>query len=236
MSYDLPYLDNYRRGLFPKEMTKHMARGTRRALSPSVKNKNKGPKSVFAPKLTILAQHIPSGTRLHALSARLARLIHTQFGITTPESNAAPVLWRSVRALGGAAPLYVATKRIAQALELPLTLEPKLAPRLEKQRPSDPPTHVLDEAPPELAFVSAAIVALKLVYGLDGEARSVSFPLRLLTARGAHLCTVRSARPRESDGLAATFPSFSAFIQSLRASTRADEERTRRLFDPREPV
>jgi hypothetical protein len=37
MSYDVPYLDVYRRGVYPKAMVKHMSRSVRRALSPSVR-------------------------------------------------------------------------------------------------------------------------------------------------------------------------------------------------------
>jgi RNA polymerase I-specific transcription initiation factor RRN7 len=107
---------------------------------------------------------------LHGLSARLARLLRSQFGIATPEVNAGPVLWRSVRALGGDATLYTATKRAARMLKLPLTLEPRLAPARGGRAP---PTHALDEAPPELALMGAAVVVLKLAYGLDGHKRYV---------------------------------------------------------------
>jgi RNA polymerase I-specific transcription initiation factor RRN7 len=60
------------------------------------------------------------------------------------------------------------TKRIARELALPLTLHAVLAPQLERTRALDPKAFALDGIPPELALVGAAIVALKLVYGLSG--------------------------------------------------------------------
>jgi RNA polymerase I-specific transcription initiation factor RRN7 len=48
-----------------------------------------------------LPQHAPSTLILHSLSARLARRLLGSYRIHTPELNAAPMLWRVVRALGG---------------------------------------------------------------------------------------------------------------------------------------
>lgn len=46
-------------------------------------------------------QFAPTTMPIHALSSRLSRLMFSHFGILTPEANASPILWRSVRCLGG---------------------------------------------------------------------------------------------------------------------------------------
>lgn len=109
----------------------------------------------------------------------------------TPEINAAPILWRVVmQGLGGnrtpcsscpplingrngVATLYRLTKRLAAVLSLPLTLHHSLAPRLQRRRMRDPETHKKDNVAPEVAFLSVAIIVLKMVYGLDGRRRCV---------------------------------------------------------------
>jgi RNA polymerase I-specific transcription initiation factor RRN7 len=48
-----------------------------------------------------MAQHAPTALFLHSLTARLARRLVGSYKIHTPELNAAPMLWRVVRALGG---------------------------------------------------------------------------------------------------------------------------------------
>lgn len=67
--------------------------------------------------------------------------------------------------------LYGLTKRLAQILSLPLTLHHTLAPGLQKRKGYDPERHMYDNVPPEVGLVSAAIVVLKMVYGLDGRGR-----------------------------------------------------------------
>lgn len=71
--------------------------------------------------------------------------------------------------------LYNMTKKLAQALSLPLVLHNISAPRLRGLKQNDPMVHKLDNVPPEVALISAAIVVLRLVYGLDGRTRYVSW-------------------------------------------------------------
>ena len=79
------------------------------------------------------------------------------------------------------------TKLLARQLSLPLTLHRTLAPGLAKIRAADPDAHKYDDVPPEAAFAAAAVVVLKMVYGLDGLERCVparvSRGLRELTAQ-----------------------------------------------------
>jgi RNA polymerase I-specific transcription initiation factor RRN7 len=93
------------------------------------------------------------------------------YAIQTPEVNAAPLLWRVCKSLGGTAVTYMLTKRVANLLELPLTLHHSLAPKLAKLKAQDPESHVYDNAPPEVSLMCAVVIVLKMVYGLDGQAR-----------------------------------------------------------------
>ncbi|KAH9853495.1 hypothetical protein C2E23DRAFT_107671 [Lenzites betulinus] len=147
-SYDLPYLDPLR--LLPESLTRHLRKHTVQALSP---------------------HHAPSSLHLHRLTSRLARLMYSTYDIYTPELNAAPILWKSVRALQGTPTLYVLTKSLARLVSIPLTLHRSLAPALVRTKKRDPTFHKQDNAIPEVALVSAAIVVMKMVYGLDGSPR-----------------------------------------------------------------
>lgn len=122
---------------------------------------------------------------LHRLTSHIAKYMHRSYGIATPEYNAAPILWRAVRHLCGTretccqssidlsnmrtASLYIMSKRIAKILSLPLVLHYSLAPALRRIKSSDPDYHKYDNAPAEVSLVATIIVALKLVYGLDGR-------------------------------------------------------------------
>lgn len=46
-------------------------------------------------------KHAPKTMIIHKLASRLAKKIYSVHGIRTPEINAAPVLWRVVRSMGG---------------------------------------------------------------------------------------------------------------------------------------
>jgi RNA polymerase I-specific transcription initiation factor RRN7 len=98
-SYDLLYLDPVR--MLPISMTEHLNKHTISALSPAVSRCLSLEDFLFSdfPFLTII-QHAPDTLSLHALTNRLAKRVST-YGIFTPDFNAAPVLWRAVRCLGG---------------------------------------------------------------------------------------------------------------------------------------
>lgn len=61
------------------------------------------------------------------------------------------------------------SKALARFLELPLTLHPIMAPSLVQREPKDPAGHKADNVPPELALIATVVIALKLIYGLDGR-------------------------------------------------------------------
>ncbi|KAG6829602.1 hypothetical protein H0H92_004071 [Tricholoma furcatifolium] len=148
-SYELPYLDPVERQLIPRSMVKHLTKHNVQALSP---------------------YHAPKTQVLHGLASRLAKRMDTMYGIHTPEANAAPILWRVVSQGLGAT--RILTKRVGQILSLPLTLNYTLAPGLKKRRTYDPERHVYDNVAPEVSLMGAAIVVLKMVYGLDGRKRT----------------------------------------------------------------
>jgi len=77
-SYELPYLEPLHH--LPASMICHLTKHSVQALSPA---------------------HAPTTLALHRISARLARKLLGSYKIHTPEMNAAPLLWRVVRALGG---------------------------------------------------------------------------------------------------------------------------------------
>lgn len=191
-SYELPYLDFLR--LIPSDMTCHLTKHAVRALSP----------------------HFPPNTLyIHRLASRLARRMYANYGVLTPELNAAPVLWQVVQqCLGGTPILYRLTKRLGHVLSLPLTLHPTLSPTLRRITPDDPEVHRYDNVPPELALVATAIVVLKLVYGLDGK-------LRL---------------PCEEEDPACTLPDVHGYLSAFRSMSEADTRHNEKRFSSRVPM
>lgn len=67
--------------------------------------------------------------------------------------------------------LYNLTKTVAHVLSLPLTLHHTLASNLPQSRDYDPQSAKFDNVPPEVGFIAAVVIVLKMVYGLDGRER-----------------------------------------------------------------
>lgn len=147
-AYDLPYLDSTR--YLPKNMVVHLNPGNTQALSPP---------------------HAPKALTIHTLAARLARRLKVNHETTIPAVNAAPVLWRTVKAMHGPPLLYHLVASVANRLHLPLTLHSSLAPELERESESAPHHPKYDSIPPELAFMAVVVMVLKVMYGLDGKPR-----------------------------------------------------------------
>ncbi|EJD53598.1 hypothetical protein AURDEDRAFT_141641 [Auricularia subglabra TFB-10046 SS5] len=183
--YTLPYLEGTR--YLPPEMVKHIARHTEQMLSPR-----------FAPKPPLL----------HILTERLAGKLYTQNGVSVPEFNGAPVLWRAVKALSGSPTLYCLAKVVGYTCSLPLTLHPKITPQLTQTRRTDPKSHKSDNVAPELALVASAIVALKMVYGLDGLERV----------------------PTSTEDPAAALPKIDDYIQAVKAQEESQQKTREQLF------
>ncbi|KAJ7665533.1 hypothetical protein B0H17DRAFT_1336528 [Mycena rosella] len=155
-SYELPYLEATR--VLPPDMTLHLTKHNIQALSPP---------------------NTPNALVVHNLASSLAKRIYSAFGVLTPQANAAPILWRVVaQGLGGTPTLYRLTKRLSTVLELPLTLHQSLAPRLQPRtkKGRQHGSHLFDNVAPEVAFLAAAIIVLKMVYGLDGKSRLPADP------------------------------------------------------------
>ncbi|KAF9821140.1 hypothetical protein IEO21_00748 [Rhodonia placenta] len=147
-AYKLPYMDPTR--LLPAGLTVHLTKHVVQALSP---------------------KHAPSPILLHGLASRLARLMHSEYGVYTPEMNSSPLLWRAVRATCGTPTLYVMSKKVARVLSVPVMLHRSLASPLARTKKRDPEFHKYDSIVPEVALISVVIVVLKMVYGLDGKER-----------------------------------------------------------------
>ncbi|KAG7096862.1 hypothetical protein E1B28_004270 [Marasmius oreades] len=183
--YELPYLDPIR--LLPDSLVSHLTKHRIRALSPA---------------------HAPNIISLHSLTSRLSRLMLSCFGISTPEANAAHILWRVVLSLGGTPPLYSLTKKLSSILSLPLTLHHSLVPGLMKAKTRDPESHKFDDVPVEVSFVAATIVVLKLVYGLDGNPRS----------------------PRDPDDPACILPKVEEYLEAVK-KLNEDDLQEEAIFD-----
>ncbi|KAG8899808.1 hypothetical protein FRB99_006439 [Tulasnella sp. 403] len=170
--FSLPYLDVTR--LLPLEMLEVMDTSVTLALSP---------------------KHPPRIPRLHHLVSRLTKLMYTRYNIVIPEMNAAPVLWRAVNVFDRNAVLYFMAKAIAAALNLPLRLSTRLARNAVRLREKDGKYYQGDNAPPELSLIAVVVIALKMVYGLDGNVR----------------------QPRSYEDPATSFPECNTFLYCLQS-------------------
>ncbi|KAI5124915.1 hypothetical protein M0805_007343 [Coniferiporia weirii] len=184
-TYELPYLDPLR--ILPTSLTRHLTKHTKQALSP---------------------HHAPTPVFLHAMTSHLSKASFHRCGVFTPELNTAPILWRTVLYMGGNPSLYALSKALARYLELPLALNSAMALPMLGKTSVDPASNKSDNVPPEVALVATVIIALKLIYGLDGG----------------------SIRPEESWDPACTMPSFGAYLEHLRAMETSDLDRT--AFSP----
>ncbi|EJU06182.1 hypothetical protein DACRYDRAFT_44696 [Dacryopinax primogenitus] len=204
-TYALPYLAPSHH--LPPEMTQHLTKSTIQGLSPK-----------FPPK----------ARKVHALASRLARNVWLKYGIRIPELNAAPVLWRAVRALNGSPLLYTLSKRLLAALDIPLTLHPSLV-SLPSNSPPTPPTlppprrHPHENIPPELGLICGVVLALKLLYGLDGTPRlprDDSDRLAGMPELGPWLDTLKQAKEKTTRDLY-TAPSEMGVLQMSDEETDA---------------
>ncbi|TFK23249.1 hypothetical protein FA15DRAFT_670638 [Coprinopsis marcescibilis] len=186
-SYELPYLDPCR--LLPQSMVKHLTKHNQQALSP---------------------QHAPRALQVHQLASRLADKLHSVYATSIPEINAAPVLWRVVRAMGGSPTIYALTKRVASTLSLPLTLRHNLATtsNLAQNSAHEPSGHHYDSIPPEASLMACCVIVLKLVYGLDGVKRW----------------------PRDGTDPACALPRYEAFIGLLRSMEKDEAKQLESVF------
>ncbi|KAI6047398.1 hypothetical protein EDC04DRAFT_2864473 [Pisolithus marmoratus] len=175
--YSVPYLDHVR--LLPSSLTCHLTKHAIQALSP---------------------HHAPRTPSLHRLVSRLANRLHSNFGISIPGLNVAPVLWRVVRQcfcgtrefpcirqrgylmIWIPAMLYTLSKRLGNVLSLSISLH-SLVPF-----PSGVEGRGRYNVPPEVALAGT------LVYGLDGKRRL----------------------PRIAEDVACTFPDVDEFLATLR--------------------
>ncbi|KAJ4481643.1 hypothetical protein C8J55DRAFT_535845 [Lentinula edodes] len=206
--YDLPYLDPVR--LLPMEMVSHLTKHNIQALSPA---------------------HAPKTLTLHARSSRLAKQLYISYKISTPEANAAPLLWRVIQGMGGTPTLYAMTKSLSHRLSLPMVLHQSLAPKMQNLKARDPQTHNLDNAPVEASLLATVIVVLKMVYGLDGERRQA---ISNSVVAGADFF-YRSRSPKDSNDPAFALPCIEDYLALVKHMEDVDP-RKEAIFNSEKPI
>ena len=185
-AYELPYLDPVSRKLLPGDVVMHLTKHNIQALSPfvslSITADFRWVEIVTAacskcddatwPRITTLETDVFVLWHFHPGSERSAYFVASCFSRFMRHTYVSPgISVVSYDVMSYSATLYMLTKRLAHILTLPLTLHHTLAPGLERLTAHDPLRHSYDNAPPEVSFVSAAIMVLKMVYGLDGRPR-----------------------------------------------------------------
>ncbi|KAF8761784.1 hypothetical protein RHS01_00679 [Rhizoctonia solani] len=151
-TYQLPYLSVV--PLLPKNMEKHLSSALRQELTPP---------------------HAPTVAALHVITRRIARRLHLVHGVDIPELNAAPILWRAVRAFQGPPMLYTMVKILMERLKVPLTIHPALAPA-----PAPGVANVVrEEDDPAACFLPFSDYVAALREGKEGHHKSFG---RLLTS------------------------------------------------------
>ncbi|KAF8707757.1 hypothetical protein RHS03_03880, partial [Rhizoctonia solani] len=180
-TYQLPYLSVV--PLLPKNMEKHLSSALRQELTPP---------------------HAPTVAALHVITRRIARRLHLVHGVDIPELNAAPILWRAVRAFQGPPMLYTMVKILMERLKVPLTIHPALAPAPAPGVAK----YAGDWAPIEVTMSAIIIACLKLVYGFREVTNIV----------------------REEDDPAACFLPFSDYVAALREGKEGHHKSFDRLL------
>lgn len=128
---------------------------------------------------------------MHALSSRLARKLKEMYKIEVPEANAPHILSRGIDALHlsgqryssaafsylsvQTAVFYHMAKVFADMLRVPLTLHPSLSRRAINSSGKSLIVQIGDNIPVEMSLISTVVLLLKLLYGLDGRSRYVSY-------------------------------------------------------------
>lgn len=97
--YKIPWLESVRE--IPTSMRRHLSKWAVAALTPAVRLHRAFDTSFWLYSTHTLVQHPPTVHKLHNYTGRLARALSARYGIVVPEINAGPLLWRTVRALGG---------------------------------------------------------------------------------------------------------------------------------------
>jgi len=121
-------------------------------------------------RMMLAPRWAPRAAVLHSHASRFAKLLHSNYAISIPEYNFAPLLWRHVSHLHAPGIVYEQSKSLAGVLDIPLMLHYDLSATLEKGRPHDPVRHEGDNEAPELSLVAIVIVVLKLHYS-DGKVK-----------------------------------------------------------------
>ncbi|WWD01218.1 hypothetical protein V866_008159 [Kwoniella sp. B9012] len=168
----IPYVDFYHTTHLSEDMRRHMNRDVMISLSPL---------------------RSPSPSLIHRSCKNLARALNKRYGVQIPEMNVHPVIWRIISNL---ATTYTQVIRLLSILDINFSLiERQIKTYFRKTRGRPRSTYQSTDASdeeepesdrkeiyertllyqdviaPEIAIVSAWIVIMKIVYGLDGIPR-----------------------------------------------------------------
>ncbi|WWC89856.1 uncharacterized protein L201_004784 [Kwoniella dendrophila CBS 6074] len=174
----IPYIDFYHTKYIPIEMKKHINRDVMISLSPL---------------------RSPSPSLIHRSCKDFARRLNKKYGIQIPEINVHPVIWRITSSLGGTPTTYNQVSRLLNVLDINLSLLEREINTFSRKIRSKSNTNLRDLSDdddhfhnaiaqdsleyyertllyqdvvaPELVIVSAWIIIMKIVYGLDGVPR-----------------------------------------------------------------
>jgi RNA polymerase I-specific transcription initiation factor RRN7 len=106
---------------------------------------------------------------------------------------------------------------------LPLTLRSSLAPPLLKHKGYDPSGHQYDNTPPEVSLMACCVVAVKMVYGMDGADR---YRFTLMRKRGwTGLVTSMLRVPRDAADPACALPTRDDYLRLLGSMGKEDAKR-----------
>ncbi|WRT67298.1 uncharacterized protein IL334_004266 [Kwoniella shivajii] len=169
----IPYIDFYHTTYLSEEMKRHINRDIMISLSPL---------------------RSPSPLHIHRSCKSFSRILDKRYGIHIPEINVHPVIWRIVSSLGGTPTTYVQVARLLTMLDTNLSLTEREINTFWRKDRSKPKLYQSDDdsddlhdkrkmeiyertalyqdvLAPEVAVVSAWIMIMKMIYGLDGIPR-----------------------------------------------------------------
>jgi RNA polymerase I-specific transcription initiation factor RRN7 len=128
--------------------------------------------------------------------------------------------------------LYGLTKKLSNVLSLSLTLHHSLAPKLKRASKRDPERYRYDNVPPEVAFMAVVIVALKIMHGLDGRARSAETFFR----HGSLTKLFFSRQPDRMDDPVHVQPRLDDYLTSLRSLDLEEDKAKANVYSADRPM
>ncbi|SPO39780.1 uncharacterized protein PSFLO_05261 [Pseudozyma flocculosa] len=203
---------------------------------------------------------VPAISSLNVHAAKLATLLHVNFGITFEEPSGAVMLWRLVDGMGLPPTIYCAAKRLLSFVGVQLHITPAAAAAGEESgaavvgegpakrgRPSRR-TRSMEQrypVPREFIMMAVVLVLVKMRYGMDGQGRyeDVVYPAVEFGAsedgqqQGDTTTTGGEAGP--SLGFVSGLPTLRRWVTALRETSEAkrhDAASTHEVYRAVEPL